>query len=294
MEAISVHQVLRPIRYAFLVKPDDLTSALTAVSINTVLWGGFLNPIVPSEPLDKCLGLLAEFDPDELVLLTDEPPDGSISKTFEGRITTREGIVGPDDRTKKRRLLLGLRIPPLVNAYRGRHAKEPSIETHIIVMKTSLDDGWPEYVHFVFGGLNWLPSTDFDYHEIYSRGLEAQEQEFTLDGIPPYTAYERSAISFTEYSLRLLGGSANRSSHIIYVGNHNSWADLVEFWNIRATGREVLFLPVAAYDRFAAHVEQIANRGHYPINPNVDNQTDIQKGRSIPETTLKDIAAKLI
>ena len=291
MEAINVHQVLRPIRYAFVVKPDDLTSALTAVSINTVLWGGLLNPIVPSEPLDECLGLLAEFDPDELVVLTDEPLDVSVSQRFDGRITNRQSIVGLDDRTKKRRLLLGLRIPPLVNAFRGQNPNGFDSDMRVILVKTNLSDGWPEYVHFVFGGIGWLPPTDRGFEDIYTQGLEAREQAFKLDGIPPYSTYGRSAISFTEYSIRLSGASANRSSHIIYVGDHKSWADLVEFWNIRATGREVLFLPVAAYDRFSAHVEEIGNRGHYPINPNVDNETDIQKGRSIPENTLKHVCA---
>jgi hypothetical protein len=38
---------LRPIRIAFFVKANDRESLLRAISINSFLWGGYLNPIIP-------------------------------------------------------------------------------------------------------------------------------------------------------------------------------------------------------------------------------------------------------
>jgi hypothetical protein len=47
MSQINVNVRLRPIRFAFLVRPDDAEGVLNIFRINTCLWGGKFNPIVP-------------------------------------------------------------------------------------------------------------------------------------------------------------------------------------------------------------------------------------------------------
>jgi len=47
MSNISVDIRLRPIRFAFLVRPDDKERLLKIFQINTCLWGGKYNPIIP-------------------------------------------------------------------------------------------------------------------------------------------------------------------------------------------------------------------------------------------------------
>ena len=44
----TVDVKLRPIKIAFLVHPDDKNSLLKAIEINTLLWGGIYNPIIPT------------------------------------------------------------------------------------------------------------------------------------------------------------------------------------------------------------------------------------------------------
>jgi hypothetical protein len=55
-----------------------------------------------------------------------------------------------------------------------------------------------------------------------------------------------------------LGGAASFSSHIIFIGDHRNVADLLEFWNIRATGRTVAFVPAAAYQVFEPLIRLLA------------------------------------
>ena len=38
---------MRPVRFAFLVRPDDKKRALEIFRVNTCLWGGTYNPIIP-------------------------------------------------------------------------------------------------------------------------------------------------------------------------------------------------------------------------------------------------------
>ena len=47
MNNIRVDIRLRPIRFGFLVRPDDAENVLEIFRINTCLWGGMFNPIIP-------------------------------------------------------------------------------------------------------------------------------------------------------------------------------------------------------------------------------------------------------
>ena len=47
MNNIRVDIRLRPIRFGFLVRPDDAKNILEIFRINTCLWGGIFNPIIP-------------------------------------------------------------------------------------------------------------------------------------------------------------------------------------------------------------------------------------------------------
>ena len=47
MNNIRVDIRLRPIRFEFLVRPDDDKNVLEIFRINTCLWGGMFNPIIP-------------------------------------------------------------------------------------------------------------------------------------------------------------------------------------------------------------------------------------------------------
>ncbi len=79
----TVKVKLRPIKLAFLVNPKDKESLLKAIEINTFLWGGTYNPIIPTykripskwkdgpfkSPSPKSIvsGYLDNFDPDYVV-----------------------------------------------------------------------------------------------------------------------------------------------------------------------------------------------------------------------------------
>ena len=80
----TVETKLRPIKLAFLVNPEDRVSLQQAIEINTFLWGGVYNPIIPTykelpaewqearslrnpSPQELVSGYLDNFDPDYVV-----------------------------------------------------------------------------------------------------------------------------------------------------------------------------------------------------------------------------------
>ena len=44
----SINIKLRPIKLGFLVNPNDKKSLMRAIEINSMLWGGSYNPIIPT------------------------------------------------------------------------------------------------------------------------------------------------------------------------------------------------------------------------------------------------------
>lgn len=286
MEAIRVHQRLRPSRYAFIVPKGDLKAALRAVSLNTVLWGGIYNPIIPVEPEEERDGLLNAFDPDFLVNLTGAALPQGLADRDEWRIVEAHDVVKTDQHAARRWLNLGFNILPVIRHVHEREVRFVSGPTRATVIQPEAAPNWPEFAAFVCGSFRWLPAINIDFERAFKDGLRATDSHLPdltppPDGVVP--------LDFTRYGLELLGGRANFSSHIIYIGDHTGFTDLVEFWNIRATGRMVVFVPIAAYRNFESSIRAVATEERYRINQQIENRADLQKGPSVPEATFKEV-----
>jgi hypothetical protein len=281
MEAIHVRQRLRPIRYAFILNDGDLDALLTAVCLNTVLWGGIYNPIVPLTPADTREDLLAGFDPDAIVDLTGGRLDAELAERFRFRTVTPADFVDTHYRTGKRRLGFGFSMLPILREIHTKEVRHSAEPTRAALVRTDAADGWPEYVSVVFGSFARLPETGVDFEAIFRRALRARDLAFDPGNIADQFGDILSPVETTGYHLRVYSPPASLSSHVVCVGDHRHWADLVAFWNLRASGRTVLFLPVEGHDRHAALVRPLIAAGRYPINPQIENEPDIQKAPSL-------------
>jgi hypothetical protein len=284
MESIHIRQRLRPSRYAFIVVDGDLGAALQAV-LNTAVWGGIYNPIVPLDPADSRQGLLQEFDPDALVDLTggDLPPD--LRARYNDRIVAPGDIVRLDERTHRRSLCLGFNILPVLRHVHETEVRFFSGQTRAAAVAASDALGWREFCAFAYGSYAWLPEVSVDFDHTFRGALRAQVVE--VAELTPPANYDKLLlpIQFTGHGVRLFGRAANFSSHIIFIGDHMNPADLVEFWNIRATGRTVVFVPIAAYEAFEPLIRYVAAEGRYAINQEIENCADLQKSSSIADAT---------
>lgn len=294
MESIHVQEKLRPRRFAFMVEEGDFSAVLMSVSLNTGHWGGMYNPLVPITPRDKCLGLLQAFDPDDLVDLTGGGLDPDLREKYKRRIVHRGRLVEPDPRTGERCLRFGFDMLPILHFLHEKEVKFLSDPTHAALISTDASEGWLEYLAFVFGSFQWLPESSVDFQAAFLRALKAQEVRFD----PAHPADQGIELIFpiqmTVYGLRLLGGGlAGFSSHIVYIGDHRSWLDLVDFWNIRATGRTILFVPLACFHAYEPLIRAVAEAGHYPINSHLANETDLVRGPSVSEEAFRAVCESI-
>lgn len=289
MQPIHIRQRLRPSRYAFVVNEGDTNAALKAASLNTALWGGIYNPIVPLAPFESRDGLPKAFDPDYLVNLSGAQLPADLASRYERRIVTSEDLVRTDDRTSRRDLGLGFSILPVIRHVHEKEVRFSTTPTRAAVLVPQPAAGWPEFVTFAYGSFQWLPDMDVDFREAFRRGLRAKE--LTLSELTPPSDYETLLLplDFTGHGLQLFGGRASLSSHIIFIGEHRDFRDLIEFWNIRATGRTIVFVPVENYRAFEPLIRYIAVEGRYPINPQIENQADLQKGPSLGDSVFNEV-----
>lgn len=289
MESIHVLQRVRPSRYAFIVDEHDFDAALQAVSLNTALWGGVYNPIVPLTPAASQQGLLKAFDPDILVNLTGADLPVDLVKRCQGRILDATALVQTDGRTNWRQLSLGFSI---LHILRHIHEKEVRFLSGLSRAKIAAPEsapGWPEFCAFAFGSFRWLPETGANFDETFCHALRAEKVH--IPNLQPPASYEESLfpVHITGYRLRCFNRIASFSSHIIFIGDHRNLGDLIELWNIRATGRTVIFVPVAAYQAFESLILLLATQGRYPINQHVENRADLQKGPSVSDELFEQV-----
>lgn len=289
MDSIHVRQRLRPSRYALLIREGDSGAALQAVSLNTALWGGIYNPLVVLTPDENRDGLLKEFDPDLLVNLTGSELPTELGKRYEHRIVAPTDLVRQDDQTNRRELGIGFNILPLLRHVHEKEVRFSAEPARAAILVPESANGWAEFAAFAYGSFQWLPETDVNFCEMFQRGLRARS--INLPQLTPPADYDTLLlpVDFTGYGVRRFGGTASFSSHIIFIGDHRDSADLVEFWNLRATGRTVVFVPAEAYHPFEPLIRLIAREGRYPINQQVENHADLQKGSSLSEEAFTQV-----
>lgn len=292
LASVTVHQRVRPVRYAFLVETTQRDQVALAASLNTALWGGMFNPIVPVDSMDSAVALFRAFDPDVLVRLCSSALPDQLARRYEQRVIERSQLVSRDNRTQRRHLGLGFDIMPLLRDLHEADSRYKDQPSSAVLPRPVDADGWRDFCAVAYGSFHSLPEQDLEFEDGWCRAIRAARVEL-LDLTPPAVdAY--LPIDTTRHGLRLYGGHASCSSHVLYVGDHRSSADLIEFWNLRATGREVVFVPVAAHGNFEAWIRSVVAEGAYRINDHVDNNADIQKGSSVGEEQFKEVVQWIV
>jgi len=129
---------------------------------------------------------------------------------------------------------------------------------------------------------------ELDLHKPYIEAIKPTEIKFSLSKIDDEKLYERpNPISLSGYDLELYNFGSHFYSHIIYLGKIKKWKDLLEYWNLRAAGKEVMFLPFEYYQEMKNQIIDTTKSGNYKINQNVKNNALLTKSQNITTQELK-------
>lgn len=276
---ITIVKKLRPIRLAFLVKKDDKKTLREVFRINTCLWGGVYNLIIPffkktpknwgdrrfRPPSASSIlkGYLDSFDPDYVVI--------------------KDKKELPDTLFDKERLLffeevLNIKVDypisfgvDLIDLYRDLYDKEFKFERRhpIKVFYPKPRKEISLLSACCFG--EFPTSREMEYvKKSYSHCFNPKDlpigqanflDSFINEGASPLR------ITRAELQVSSRGWRADPS---MFFMDATSWLDIVDYWNLRAVGRDVLPLPKQYADQYIDLCNKIIKRNFVPYRHNKD------------------------
>ena len=248
----TVNVRLRPIKLAFLVHPNDKASLLKAIEINTFLWGGIYNPIIPTynrlpstweekwlksrnlNAQNALSGYLDNFDPDYVV------PMGECSD-YSLDIGNREKV---DDVSEILELVeedgtprYGIGLFEVFNhfiykelKFQRRHPLEICIPRFGVQYRIFLAS--------VFGKFSEKIDTIFWGH--FAEALEAKISDCSAFN---YTEFFNPQKLFLARMTGLYLEPRHDSERRIFFLDATKGLDIMDFWNLRSVGWNVIPIP---------------------------------------------------
>lgn len=299
----------RPLKLAYLVDPNNSKQTREAIQLASTLWGGDYCPIIPlykrmpptwrDNPLKApqakgvILGHIDAFDPDILVQFSKDIPPYLNELGLE--------IIRPDEvwrRLGEDRSLspqCGIGIFEILNDIYDAHFKYKA-KYPIKIVIPAIPKKLPLFWASVFGELppKILPHVTKHYRE----PLEITEASVNVSAFGELTAgnvlFPRRITTWalSRFNLPQFGRDA-----CVYFMDAAKLDDIIDFWNLRATGRTVLPLP-KQFCNDAAYREILekflkAHRRSWRHEPKVCDVASIIRSRNSTMEEMQDYAKTL-
>ncbi len=244
--------VTRPVRVGWCVRGDDPEHFRRAVRLTHTAWGGRFNPLLPVDDLELSSRLVDLFAVDILYPVTDDKELVSFAESFPNLpwpfhhdklfIGREDGQAWPE--------LLDVSHPLFL--LQARLAGAEGFTQRLIPSFDDQDD-LGEVLLATYGG---YPSEALgrDYEQGFREILKGEVLSIPLGAtIPPVLRSAITPATATSYALEhdYLGSWRCPG---LYVGQASNLADLITYWNLRATGIDLLFYDPAHHHRLESLV----------------------------------------
>jgi len=290
MDRIEVSIRLRPIRFAFLVQPniENKSNIQRIFQINTCLWGGMYNPIIPyfervpswwsrderhyQKPQQIIDGYLSFFEPDFII----EAEKGLGKKLG----LPEEVIVSIDDfhfdesvrgyrKIREQRVFREIRGLNVFGVYKELYQKEFKFvrrHKHSIILVQPKEDRFKLFASCVFGSFPQEKSLSYiekGYRDAFD------PKNITLDSSQLKEIYNSpygSPLDIGCENIDVL--KSDRADPTIFILDMTQPRDLIDFWNLRTYKRILLAIPVQWFESLSEFCKEFAIRNHRPLPGN--------------------------
>jgi hypothetical protein len=298
---------LRPIRLAFLVEPGDSKTLQRVFEINTCLWGGRFNGVIPvfqrtprwwdrlpgarASAREIVSGYLAAFEPD-FVVATRPGLETTVS-VEEGRVIQMDDVLSVSDGGDEH-VGYGLNV---VGVYRRLYEDRfQFVERHpqkIVVPKA--EDGRLDT--FVAASLGVFPHpAKLQYFErAYRDAFEASD--FSVDGASLWQAMGgavRTPLRVGSAGLDVKWRGWSLGPYLFFMDG-TSPDDLVDYWNLRAIGWRVVPIPKQWAENLIGPCTEFVKTNHVPYrdNPTLMHETTLLVSRRVKSDDAKSFAGRI-
>jgi hypothetical protein len=300
----------RPLRLAFLIPPDK-AALRKAIQINSTLWGGTLNPIIPlyaqlpkawkmypgekTTMKDRVAGYVRAFDPDFLVDCAGGALPAYVAAL--GRTTISVDDIWSNFFSDKQdgAPKYGVGVFELLNGIFKEHFEV----VHRFPSRVAFPVFPKDRSLFWAAAIGEFPAPIQEAIEAgYSEAIDIekpavgpQNYESTLQ------AFRFLPRSISRYELKTEGVAFGHEWSYAFYMDATKFADIVEFWNLRALGRAVIPVPKQFVD-VPEYLTFIRNfvRDHYRVNvhnPAVTYGTTVIRSSSSTMPQLQALADAL-
>ena len=290
----TINVRLRPIKLAFLVNPKDKNSLLKAIEINTFLWGGMFNPIIPTyrripqkweygpfkNPNSQSVisGYLDNFDPDYVVPMG-ECANYSLDLGNRERIEDVSEILAPVEEDGVPNYGIGLfEVLHYFIEQELRFQRRYPLDICIPHFGTR----FRPFLASVFG--TFPENIDTIFWEHFAEALGAKKIDCSASNYAEFLNPRKLFLRrMTQFYLESIGG---QQQCIFFLDATNS-LDVMDYWNLRAIGWNVIPVPkqFAQSDKTKQLTLDFIEANYVPrySNPEIYHHTTILKSRSISQ-----------
>lgn len=302
MNNIQIDLRLRPIRFGFLVRPTDKAKILEIFRLNTCLWGGMFNPIIPYfkrvpswwerhgfrfENAKQIIdGYLDFFEPDFLV----EAEEGLASELgFDSeRVLHFENILEkPGEWSRDKH---GLSTQDLYyELYKEDFRFESRHKRNVVHVKPK-ERNFTGFVAASFG--NFPIQEKLRYFENnYTSVFEPEH--ISLDANALLKLFETPHISALRIGKAKLRASYHdHGDHSVFILNTKESKDLMDFWNLRAIYEHVTPIPLQWIEELSPFCKRLILEDRhirYDQPRSGSFSVTFMFARSIPENYMEEI-----
>ena len=295
MTSGTVKVRLRPIKLAFLVNPKDKESLLKAIEINTFLWGGTYNPIIPTykrlsskwkigssndlSVQEVIAGYLDNFDPDYVVPMG-ECINYELDFGYRKQIEDVSKILEPVEKGRGPNYGIGL-FEILDYFFTEELRFQPRYSEDICV--PNFNSGYHLFLASVFGTLSKNINTIF--WKNFAEPLEAEKIECSVSN---YTeVFDLHKLFLRRIAGFYLESTGHYEKPRIFFLDATKPLDIMDYWNLRGIGWHLFPVPkqLLQSDKLKVHILNyiVENLLSHIPNPKVYHKTTILKSRSISE-----------
>lgn len=299
----------RPLRLGFLVNSNKAKSIRKAIEINSTLWGGAYNPLIPvykraprnweksfkspkAESIVK--GYIEAFDPDILVQCVPHLP-GYIKKLGLDIIQPHEIWETGTGLNKEVFPKVGIGIFELLNYIYGEHFRyQEKNPPRIIIPKLPKRNSlfWSSVIGVFPKFITPIINTGYKKAlEIRTPKLDIANLQSTLKGEVMFPR------RITQYDLNFYKRSGFRNEECIFFMDATKNLDIIDYWNLRALGRLVIPMPIQLKDEQSLRniVISIVKASRRPLrnNPKIYNDASFICSRNSKMEAMQKYARSL-
>jgi hypothetical protein len=247
---INLRVRYRPIRIGWCVQGNDLEEYRKALRLTHTLWGGCFNPIIPLGDPELARSLVKTFSVDCLYCI-DQSPEGDALRTefkhllwpsYHDKLFV-EGSGGP--------MATFLDVYHPVRHFYESHIKDREHPNRNgMLFRWDPADRLANVFLATFGAYPPKEDIGIDYEAFFQKNVAAKEVNVTdMEALPRAAYQELTPCVLTALDLHPEHFTWGHDDPGLYYGDSQDFTDLVNFWNLRASGIDVLFYDPACQDR---------------------------------------------